>query len=199
LAQSKKKEENRLPPNQKSIQKILRWGIEHPGLKSKLPHILKEEFILTVDGEVEKPLKMSWERLHSLPQKIDFSDFHCVEGWSVLSQKWEGILFRDLMEAAKMKESARYAWFECADGYTTSLPIEELMGDHVLLAHKINDEELPQPLGGPLRLVVPHKYAYKSPMWVTKISLITKNRLGYWESGYYSDSADPEKNDRYRK
>lgn len=197
--QPEKKADNKLPPNQHSILNILKWGIEHPGLKSRLPNISKSEYSLIIEGEVERPLKISWAQLLSLPQTIDVSDFHCVETWSVLDQKWGGIRFRDLMELSKMKTTAKYAWFECADRYTTSLPLIDLMGDHVLLAHKLNDEDLPQPLGGPLRLVVPHKYAYKSAMWVTRITLMIKNRLGYWESGYYSDSADPWKNDRYRR
>ncbi len=98
----------------------------------------------------------------------------------------------------KPKFNAKYVWFECADGYTTSLPLEDLSRDDIILAHKLNDQDLSQPLGGPVRLVVPEKYAYKSPMWIIQISFIKEKRLGYWESGIYSDTADVWKNDRYR-
>lgn len=194
-----KKESNNLPPNQYTIPKILLWGIEHPGIINKLPNIQKEDFKIIIDGEVETPFKINWQQFLNLKQTLDISNFHCVEGWSVLNQKWEGVLFKDLIEIVKVKNSAKFAWFECADGYTTSLPLNDLMGEHAILAHKLNDEELPKPLGGPVRLIIPHKYAYKSPMWITKISLLKENKLGFWERGIYSDSADPWKNDRYIK
>jgi DMSO/TMAO reductase YedYZ molybdopterin-dependent catalytic subunit len=72
------------------------------------------------------------------------------------------------------------------------------MGDDVVLAHTLNGEPLPQPLGGPMRLVVPHKYAYKSPMWLSRVTFTKERRLGFWESGFYSDTADPWRDDRYR-
>ncbi|MBN1682600.1 molybdopterin-dependent oxidoreductase [Candidatus Bathyarchaeota archaeon] len=196
---SQKKEPDKLPPNQYTIPKILLWGIEHPGIINILPNIRKEEFKLIIDGEVDSPLKLDWMQFLNLKQSIDISNFHCVEGWSVLNQKWEGVLFKDLIKIIKVKNSAKFVWFECADGYNTSLPLSYLMEDHVILAHRLNDEDLSQPLGGPVRLIVPNKYAYKSPMWITKMTFLSKNKLGYWEKGIYSDSADPWKNDRYRK
>ena len=196
---SQKKEPDKLPPNQYTIPKILLWGIEHPGIINKLPKISKEEFKLIIDGEIDSPLKLDWTRFLNLKQSIDISNFHCVEGWSVLNQKWEGVLFKDLIKIIKVKNSAKFVWFECADGYNTSLPLSDLMEDNVIIAHRLNDEDLSQPLGGPVRLIVPNKYAYKSPMWITKMTFLSKNRLGYWEKGIYSDSADPWKNDRYRK
>ena len=187
-----------LPPNQHYIPKILGWGEEHPGIQYSLPVINKDEWQLSVTGEVETPLTLNWADFMKLPQTISISDFHCVETWSVKDQKWEGVVFEDLMKLVKPKKKAKYAWFESYDTYTTSLPLEELLGEDILLAHKLNDEDLPQPLGGPMRLVVPHKYAYKSPMWLRKIELRERDKLGYWESGSYSNKADPWKNDRYR-
>ncbi len=198
-ALSRGKTSRRLPPGQKPIEAILRWGIDHPGITRELPDIDRTEWRLTVDGEVENPLTLDWEAFMELPQTESVSDFHCVEGWSVLDCRWRGVPFRALAERARPKPSARYAWFECADGYTTSLPLEELTGDDVILAHGLNGEDLPGPLGGPVRLVVPSKYAYKSPMWLTRITFTAERRLGYWESGIYSDTADVWKNDRYRR
>ncbi len=195
----RKKEEGKLPPNQREIKSILRWGIDHPGITRNLPEIDKEDWRLVVDGEVEYPVELDWRSFMALPQAESVSDFHCVEGWSVLDQRWEGVLFKALMERVRPKKAAKYSWFECADGYTTSLPIEALKGDDVILAHRLNGEDLPQPLGGPMRLVVPQKYAYKSPMWVTRITFTEDNRLGYWERGIYSDTADAWRNDRYRR
>ena len=196
----KKREEpgHHLPLGQRAVPSILRWGIDHPGIVCDLPEIDRAKWRLVVEGEVENPLSLDWGALLSLPQVTSVSDFHCVEGWSVLDQRWEGVRFSVLMAAAKLRPTAKYAWFKCADGYTTSLPLVELKGEDVILAHRLNGEELPQPLGGPLRLMVPQKYAYKSPMWLTGITLTAKDAFGYWERGYYSNTADVWKNDRFR-
>jgi DMSO/TMAO reductase YedYZ molybdopterin-dependent catalytic subunit len=194
----KKPSESPLPPDQRAVPAILRWGVDHAGIVSDLPVIERSRWRLTVDGDVENQLDLDFEAFLSLPRAESVSDFHCVEGWSVLDQRWEGVRFRDLLEAAKPRPSARLAWFECADGYATSLPLGELSGDDVLMADRLNGEDLSQPLGGPVRLVVPRKYAYKSPMWLTRITLMAEDRLGFWEKGYYSNTADPWRNDRYR-
>jgi DMSO/TMAO reductase YedYZ molybdopterin-dependent catalytic subunit len=187
-----------LPPNQALIKNILRWGIDHPSITHMLPVIEKKDWSLTVDGEVEEPLKLSWDDFMALPQVEVVSNFHCVEGWSVLAQRWSGVLFNVLQERVKPKRGVEYAWFECADGYTTSLPLSDLQGGDILLAHKLNGSDLSQPLGGPMRLVVPQKYAYKSSMWLTRITFSSRDKLGFWERGYYSNTADVWTNDRYR-
>jgi len=187
-----------LPPNQAPIPHILGWGVDHPGVTHILPEIPKDEWSLTIDGEVESPLVLKWVDFLAFPQVELVSDFHCVEGWSVLNQRWGGVLFRTTQERAQLRKSVEFVWFECADGYTTSLPLLDLQGDDVVLAHKLNGEDLPQPFGGPMRLIVPKKYAYKSPMWLTRITFSTRDKLGFWERGYYSNTADVSKNDRYR-
>jgi DMSO/TMAO reductase YedYZ molybdopterin-dependent catalytic subunit len=196
----RKKDEDkpRLPPRQRWIDHILGWGTEHPGIVPTLPDISKDEWSLEIEGEVEKPLILDWESFMDLPQTTSVSDFHCVETWSVKDQKWEGVLFKEIMSRVKPTSKARYVILECYDGYSTSLPIDELTGEDIILAHRLNDEDLPQPLGGPMRLIVPHRYAYKSPMWLKKIIFDTRDKLGYWERGIYSNTADPWKNDRTR-
>jgi DMSO/TMAO reductase YedYZ molybdopterin-dependent catalytic subunit len=194
----KKEPRDELPPDQTPTPRILRWGIDHSGITHILPVLSKEEWSLTVEGDVETPLELKWSDFLALPQVESVSDFHCVEGWSVLNQKWGGVLFNMIQEKTKPKEGVKYVWFECADGYTTSLPLTELQGNDAVLAHKLNGEDLTQPLGGPMRLIIPQKYAYKSPMWLTKITFSTRDRLGFWERGYYSNTADIWKNDRYR-
>jgi len=197
----KKKEERpreRLPPKQRWIPSILKWGVEHPGIVYTLPEVSLDDWRLKVDGLVENPTLFTWGDFMALPQTASVSDFHCVETWSVKDQRWEGVRFRDLAEHVKPMKDARQVFFECYDTYTTGLPLTELMGDDVILVHRLNDEPLPQPLGGPMRLVVPHKYAYKSPMWLSRITFTKENKLGFWESGFYSDTADPWRDDRYR-
>lgn len=196
---SSEKGENRLPPGQTATNRILRWGIDHPGITSTNPRIDTSIYLLTVDGEVGNPVELSWNNVLQLPQTVSVSDFHCVEGWSVLDCRWEGVRFKDLASLAKPKPTAQAVTFECVDNYTTSLFLSELEGDDVLLAYKLNGEDLEEGLGFPLRLIVPSKYAYKSALWVTRVRFTRGKELGFWERRGYSDSADVWKNDRFRR
>jgi DMSO/TMAO reductase YedYZ molybdopterin-dependent catalytic subunit len=152
-----------------------------------------------IGGEVENPVSLNWNAILELPRVQSVSDFHCVEGWSVLDCKWEGILFSQIVKLAKPKLTSKFVTFECADGYTTSFSVDELSGDDVLLAYGLNDKPLEEGIGFPLRLVVPHKYGYKSALWVTRIRFTAKKELGYWEKLGYSDTADVWTNDRYAR
>ena len=148
---------------------------------------------------MENPVTLTWADFLKLPQTLSVSDFHCVEGWSVLDCKWEGLRLSDVEKLVKPKDAARAVSFESADNYLTSLFREELSGDDVLLAHKLNGEPLEEGLGAPVRLVVPNKYAYKSALWVVKLRFTRAKELGFWERRGYSDSADVWSNDRYRR
>ena len=101
-----------------------------------------------------------------------------------------------MIEVVKPEEDGKYVWFECAGNYTTSLTVEDLLGDDVLLAYKLNGESLPLELGGPMRLIVPVKYTYKSPMWITKITFTNMKELGYWEQRVNSDTTSIWQHDR---
>ncbi|NWG10587.1 molybdopterin-dependent oxidoreductase [Candidatus Bathyarchaeota archaeon] len=193
------KESKVLPPNQRPIKRLLRWGKDHPTIGEPVPKIDLKTWILTIDGEVENPIKLTWEDFLKLPKAESVSDFHCVETWSVLGCRWEGVRFRSIVALVKPKPNAKYVSFYCADGYSTSLSLEELSGDDILLAYKLDGNFLEEGLGAPLRLVVPSKYAYKSAMWLTQIRFTTAKELGYWEKRGYSDTADVWKNDRFSK
>ncbi|MCW4000879.1 MAG: molybdopterin-dependent oxidoreductase [Candidatus Bathyarchaeota archaeon] len=192
------KQAGRLPPDQYVTDHILRWGIEHPGITAANPQLNLDTYTLTVDGEVEKPVKLGWKDFLALPQTISVSDFHCVEGWSVLDCRWEGVRVRDIEDLVKPHDAAQAVTFECADGYTTSLYRTELEGKDVLLAHRLNGESLEEGYGFPVRLVVPSKYAYKSALWVVALHFTRVKMLGFWEKRGYSDSADVWRNDRFR-
>ncbi|HUK84903.1 MAG TPA: molybdopterin-dependent oxidoreductase [Candidatus Acidoferrum sp.] len=194
--ESKKK---KLPPSQQVTDRILRWGIDHPGITSTNPQLILETYTLTIDGEVENPVKINWNDFMTLPKVFSTSDFHCVEGWSVLDCKWEGVHISEIERLVKPKDVAKAITFECADSYTTSLFREELYGEDVLLAYKLNGEVLEEGLGFPVRLVVPNKYAYKSALWVVHLRFTRGKELGFWERRGYSDSADVWRNDRFRR
>ena len=198
-SKNNKKSADRLPPGQRPIDRLLRWGIDHPGITRSNPKIDLKTYTLEIGGEVEKPAKLSWEQVLNLPKTASVSDFHCVEGWSVLNCKWEGTHFNQIVELAKPKPEAKFVTFHCADGYTTSLALDELSGDDVLLAYGLNGQPLEEGTGFPLRLVVPEKYGYKSALWVVKIRFTVQKELGFWEKRGYSDTADVRKDDRYSK
>jgi DMSO/TMAO reductase YedYZ molybdopterin-dependent catalytic subunit len=186
----------KLPPNQKEIDAILRWNIDHPGVIPRNPPIDLKKWFLTVDGEVKKPMKLAWQEFVKLPSSESKSDFHCVEGWSVTDCNWYGVKFSSLVQIVEPKKDARHVSFTCSDGYTTSLDLKDLLKDNVILAYRLNGQDLEAPLGGPMRLIVPDKYAYKSAMWVNHITFTKIRELGYWEKRGYSDTADVWKNDR---
>jgi DMSO/TMAO reductase YedYZ molybdopterin-dependent catalytic subunit len=194
-----KPNKKRLPPDQQATERLLRWGIDHPGITSTNPQLKLETYMLTVDGEVDNPVTLSWNDFMKLPKTVSVSDFHCVEGWSVLNCKWEGVKISEIEKLVKPKEVAKAVTFESADSYTTSLFREELRGDDVLLAYMLNDVVLEEGYGFPVRLVVPSKYAYKSALWVVHLQFTRGKALGFWERRGYSDSADVWKNDRFRR
>ncbi|MGD2175827.1 MAG: molybdopterin-dependent oxidoreductase [Candidatus Brocadiaceae bacterium] len=179
-----------LPPGQHAVAelRVINLGIQ--------PAFDPDTWRLEVAGLVETPLQLSWQDFLDLPQVERVSAFHCVEGWSVLKCRWEGVLFGTLMEAAAVKPDARFVCVESRDDYSTNMPLEVAMDDDVLLARRLNGEPLPQAYGGPLRLIVPKRYAYKSAKWVRRIELLRDDRLGYWELRGYSNTADPWTNDR---
>ncbi len=190
---------SRLPPGQRPIKNLLRWGIDHPGISRSNPKIDLKTYILEIGGEVENPVKFGWEQVLKLPKVESVSNFHCVEGWSVMDCRWEGVQFKRVVELVKPKENVTSVTFYCADGYTTSLTLDELSGEDVLLAYGLGGKPLEEGIGFPLRLVVPNKYGYKSALWVVKLRFTVEKELGFWEKRGYSDTADIWSDDRYSR
>jgi DMSO/TMAO reductase YedYZ molybdopterin-dependent catalytic subunit len=162
-----------------------------------VPRFDEGSWTLEVDGLVENPVSMGYGEVRGLPSVVSVSDFHCVTGWTKFGNRWEGVGFRTIMAMVKPLETAGYVLIRCEQGYTTSLLLGDLDREDVLLAYGLDGEDLPGQFGGPLRLVVPHKYGYKSAKWVRGIRFLGENELGYWEQRGYSDTADPFTDDRY--
>lgn len=181
----------RLPPNQRLITDfpVLHFG--------KVPEFDRKTWDFRVEGLVENPIRLTYDELLLLEKTTNVSDFHCVTGWSRFDNKWEGVSFIDMAKLVKPKSNARFATIEAEGGYTTSLPIYELMERDVLIAYNFDGKPLEPVHGGPLRLVVPKKYAYKSAKWVRRIMFTEEQEPGFWEQRGYSDSADPWKEERY--
>jgi DMSO/TMAO reductase YedYZ molybdopterin-dependent catalytic subunit len=181
----------RLPPHQRLVTDfpVLHFG--------RVPEFVKETWEFRVEGLVENPIKLTYDEFLELDKTVDVSDFHCVTGWSNYDNKWEGVRFSDIATLAKPKTNARFVTIECDGGYTTSMPLDEMMESDVLFAYNFDGKPLEPVHGGPLRLVVPKKYAYKSAKWVRKVMFTEEQELGFWEQRGYSNSADPWKEERY--
>jgi DMSO/TMAO reductase YedYZ molybdopterin-dependent catalytic subunit len=158
-----------------------------------LPSFSSENWQFVISGLVDKPVSWSWEELMKLKRKVQVSDFHCVTGWSVYSITWEGIPLSELLDMAVVKSSARFAKMYSGDKvYTDCLSLEQARMEDVMVAVLMDGKPIPQQLGGPVRLVVPKMYAYKSVKWLQAIELIEKEHMGYWEvRGYDNDAWVP--------
>jgi len=183
----------RLPPGQYEVQ-----GLEELQVDG-VPEISLDGWAFEVNGEVENPFKLDWNQFMQLPKRVSVSEFDCVTGWTRFDNKWEGVRFAEIARLARPTGKAKYATIECygAPLYTTSLPLDYLMRDDVLFAYNLDGKSLELGYGGPLRLVVPGKYGYKSAKWVKQIRFTETQELGFWESRGYSNTANPWTNDRY--
>jgi DMSO/TMAO reductase YedYZ molybdopterin-dependent catalytic subunit len=183
--------DDRLPPGQRETTAF-------PVLdKGGTPAMDPEELTLEVWGAVEDPLELPLEAFRELPSETQRQDFHCVTGWSRLDNEFHGVTFPTLAERAGVREDAVHVMFHAGDGYTTDLPLSACMREEVLFTWALDGEPLPADHGGPLRVVTPHRYAYKGAKWVTGVEFLTESERGYWERRGYSVTADPWAEDRY--
>jgi DMSO/TMAO reductase YedYZ molybdopterin-dependent catalytic subunit len=185
------KDPHRLPPGQVLTQKwpVLSYG-SPPGYDMA-------RWRLRLYGEVEVPTELSWTELEKLPRSAITADMHCVTTWSRLDNNWEGVAFNDLVTLVKPRANAHFVIAHCASNYTTSLAVEVLATEDVLIASRHDGQDLTPDHGGPLRLVVPRKYAWKSAKWLEALEWVEHDRLGFWERNGYNNSADPWLEERY--
>lgn len=183
--------DDRVPPGQRVTEKF-------PVLsKSGTPEWDPESWRFEVTGAVNKELSFSWDEFTELPSETQQQDFHCVTGWSKLDCSFTGVPFEVLAEQAGVSGDACHVMFSALDDYTTNLPLEECMRPEVLFAYEFDGEPLPADHGGPLRVVTPHRYAYKGAKWVCGVEFLTESERGYWEKRGYSNTANPWNEERY--
>jgi len=161
------------------------------------PEVGLDRWELKVGGHVENPVTLRWTDFLALPQFKDVSDFHCVTTWSKYDNEWAGIPFKALFDALKVKPEARYAMLHSYGGYTTNVPLVDLLRDDVLFARTHNGEELTPEHGWPLRLVVPHLYFWKSAKWVRALEVRDADKPGFWERNGYHMYGDPFREQRH--
>ncbi len=148
-------------------------------------------------GLVEQEVTLSWEQFMALPQARSHSDIHCVTTWSRYDNDWDGVRIADLLALANVKPEAKHVMFHSYGGYTTNVPLDELLYNDALLAHTHDGKPLAAEHGGPLRGVVPHLYFWKSAKWVRGIELMAEDRPGFWEMYGYHIHGDPWREERY--
>jgi DMSO/TMAO reductase YedYZ molybdopterin-dependent catalytic subunit len=183
--------DDRLPPGQRETSKF-------PVLsKGDTPNWDPETWEFTVTGAVENDRSFSFEEFRDLDSVTQRQDFHCVTGWSKFDCEFTGVTFPHLAELAGVSDDAVHVMFHALDGYTTNLPLEDCMRDEVLFTWAFDGEDLPREHGGPLRVVTPHRYAYKGAKWVDGVQFLTEPDRGYWEKRGYSNTADPWNEERY--
>ena len=183
----------RIPPGQ-TLTAPDKWPLLHFG---PVPRTDLKTWSLKLFGEVANTSVLDWEQFQRLPVREITADIHCVTAWSRLGDTWTGVPIRSILELVEPLPSAKYVMAHCEYGYTTSLPLEVLDDDDVLLCTGWNGKELSPEHGWPLRLLVPKKYFWKSAKWLRGLEFMTKNRLGFWEQRGYHDEADPWKETRY--
>lgn len=157
---------------------------------TKLPTYDSGTWTFTIDGLVDRPLTLSWVQFLAVARTVQVSDFHCVTGWSVYDNTWEGIRLSELLKQSGVKPEAKFVKFYSGDGiYTDALSLEQASMDDVLVAVLHDGKPIHRDYGGPVRLIVPRMYAYKSVKWLDRIELIDKEHIGYWERRGYDNNA----------
>jgi DMSO/TMAO reductase YedYZ molybdopterin-dependent catalytic subunit len=181
----------RLPPGQRLTRG---WPVLHA---SPIPAFDPARWTFRVWGEVERETEWTWEEFRALPSVTVTADFHCVTGWSRFDNAWEGVSFREIARRVRPKASATHVMVHAEYGYTANVPLERMMDEDVLLAWSHDGRPLSPEHGGPLRLVVPKLYAWKSAKWVRGLHLMDHDERGYWEERGYHNDADPFREERY--
>ena len=180
-----------VPPGQYATEKfpVLSFG--------PTPSIDLKTWRFRVFGLVQEEVNLDWDRFIGLGKVTVDAEFHCVTQWSRMENTWEGVPFNGLMKLVEPKPEASYVMVHCYGGYTANLALEVLRDDDVLFAHRHDGAPLPPDHGGPLRLVVPKRYGWKSAKWVNGLEFIAEDAPGFWEARGYHMEADPWKEQRF--
>ncbi|WP_251343447.1 molybdopterin-dependent oxidoreductase [Haloplanus halophilus] len=183
--------DERLPPGQHRTESF-------PVLsKGNVPRVTREEWSLSVRGAVEDPVTLDWEAFTDLGVETQRQDFHCVTGWSRFDCAFTGVSLATVADHVGVESDAVHVRFHAADDYTTDLPLDDALRPETLLAFEFDGDPLPRDHGGPVRVVTPHKYAYKGAKWVTGVEFHTEPVRGFWEKRGYSVTANPWREERY--
>jgi DMSO/TMAO reductase YedYZ molybdopterin-dependent catalytic subunit len=182
--------QNRVPPGQHLTTgfPVLTYG--------STPQIDRNTWQLRVWGCAQEKV-FSWDDIMAMPQSNFTADFHCVTTWSKLDVQWTGVKVLDFMKYLEVDPRATHLMQHCYGDYTTNLTLEEFLREENFLAHTLFGDPLPPDHGGPLRLVVPHLYAWKSAKWLNGLEFLDHQELGFWERNGYHERGEPWAEERY--
>ena len=185
-----RRSDTRLPPGQYLTE-------DFPVLSAgPTPRVPQDRWEFTIATETGTRYTWTWQQLVALPAEEPTVDLHCVTKWSKLDTSWRGVSLDVLFE--NVESAADFAMIQSYGGYTTNLPLEDLLDGQAWLAYDYDGEDLPAEHGGPVRLLVPHLYLWKSAKWVRGIDLLLEDEPGFWESLGYHDYGDPWREQRYQ-
>jgi len=175
----------RLPPGQYLTE---RFPVLHVG---DVPTYAPGDWDLKIFGLVDKPFTINLDELKRMPAVTLLTDIHCVTKWSKFDTTWKGVRVRDLFERAGMQAGAAYIMGHAELGYTANLPLGDVLLDESLVVYEYEGEEIEPIHGGPVRLLVPHLYFWKSPKWLRGLELRATDAPGFWEQNGYNMYGDP--------
>jgi DMSO/TMAO reductase YedYZ molybdopterin-dependent catalytic subunit len=182
----------RLPPGQYLTEK---WPVLHAG---EVPKTDLATWDLRIFGEVEEPVRLTWDEFKALPSREITVDIHCVTRWSRFDTRFRGVHWSELAKLVRPKPSARFVVAHAEHGFTTNVPLEAIEAGDALLAYEADDEPLTPDHGWPLRLVVPSRYFWKSAKWLRGLELRATDEPGFWERYGYHNDADYWQEERYQ-
>jgi len=188
----------RLPPRQALTRK---WPVLHAGAVPEFDPATWDLTIFPIPL-VDRIVRFTWPEFLALPRAKVFADMHCVTRWSKLDNLWDGVPTRELRNHVAISPKARFVMVHSEYGFSTNLPIDDFFGDDCLFALRHDGADLEPDHGGPMRLVVPRLYAWKSAKWVRGIEFMEADRPGFWESGEhggYHMRGDPWAEERFRE
>ncbi len=181
----------RLPPGQTLVRD---WPVLDLGSQ---PDVSPLRFRLDIDGQVARPLSLSLDEFMALPQQDSTSDMHCVTQWSRYDNAWRGVAARTLLAMVEPRDEARHVIFHAHDGYTTNVRLDQFDQPDVFLVHQWDGKPIDRRHGGPVRVLIPRLYLWKSAKWVRRIELSRVDKPGFWEQRGYHNNADPWAEERY--
>lgn len=181
----------RLPPGQTLV---CDWPVLDLGAQ---PEIDARRFRLDIDGLCRRPLSLSLAEFMDLPQQDSVSDIHCVTQWSRYDNHWRGVVTAGLLAMVEPLARVSHVILHAHDGYTTNLTFEQFVSPGVMLVHAWEGRPIERRHGGPVRLIVPQLYLWKSVKWIRRIELAERDRPGFWEVRGYHNNGDPWREERY--
>ena len=187
------KRSGRLPPGQSVT---LDFPVLHYG---PTPGFNEATWDLRVFGDVDQEMRWTWNEFLKLPAVKQTVDIHCVTRWSKFDTLWEGVRFSEFIKLFGVKPSAKYVIAHCEYGYTTNVPLADMLDDDVLLAYKFDGQPLVQEHGFPLRTLVPKRYFWKSAKWLRALEFSPADKPGFWENAGYHNEGDPFQEERYSR